>query len=336
MVDRNAWTQPGCYEQAPGVFRIPLPLPDQGLKAVNVYAVADGDEVVMIDGGWAMDGAQEQLAAALDTIGYGLDGIREFLVTHLHRDHYSNAIAVRRGYGTPVAIGEGEQACLAAIHQPIRHSFVTQLVAAGALDLLQSLSGNAPDPADLDIWEDPDRWLPDGVDLALKTRTLRVIATPGHTRGHVVFHDAEANTLFAGDHLLPHITPSIGLEPLPAESPLRDFLNSLRLVKQLPDAALLPAHGPAVPSTHARVDELLDHHEQRLTATADAVAAGASTGYEVAERLTWTRRHRPFADLDPLNQGMAVHETMAHLVVLAERGWLRRSTVDGVEHFARA
>lgn len=183
MVDRNAWTQPGCYEQAPGVFRIPLPLPDQGLKAVNVYAVADGDEVVMIDGGWAMDGAQEQLAAALDTIGYGLDGIREFLVTHLHRDHYSNAIAVRRGYGTPVAIGEGEQACLAAIHQPIRHSFVTQLVAAGALDLLQTLRRNAPDPAEDDIWEDPDRWLPDGVDLALKTRILRVIATPGYAPG---------------------------------------------------------------------------------------------------------------------------------------------------------
>jgi len=36
------------------------------------------------------------------------------------------------------------------------------------------------------------------------------------------------------------------------------------------------------------------------------------------------------------NQMMAVHETMAHLQVLVERGWLNRQTVDGVAVFARA
>ncbi|MGH3493625.1 MAG: MBL fold metallo-hydrolase, partial [Sciscionella sp.] len=72
-----------------------------------------------------------------------------------------------------------------------------------------------------------------------------------------------------------------------------------------------------------------------LTATAKAVEQGASTGFEVANILGWTRHQRRFAELDEFNQVMAVNETVAHLEVLVERGWLARSVVDGVVHFAR-
>lgn len=334
-MDRNAWTQPGAHEAAPGVYRIPLPLPGDYLKAVNVYAVADGDQVVMIDGGWALAEAQELLATALDKIGYGLADVREFLVTHIHRDHYTQAVAVRRSFGAAVSVGAGERASLEAIHTITVHPNIATLYAAGAL-ALSKLLAQWPGEADLTNWEDPDRWLADGVDIALKTRTLRVIATPGHTRGHVVFHDLASNALFAGDHVLPHITPSIGFELVPAPSPLRDYLASLRLVRALPDARLLPAHGPTTPSTHARIEELLDHHEQRLSTTAEVVARGASTGFDVARTLAWTRRLRTFDELDTFNQMMAVHETVAHLEVLTERGWLTRSVVEGIVHFARA
>jgi glyoxylase-like metal-dependent hydrolase (beta-lactamase superfamily II) len=333
-MDRNAWVQPGAHEDAPGIYRIPLPLPGDYLKAVNVYAVADGDEVVMIDGGWALAEAEELLTESLGQIGYGLADVREFLVTHLHRDHYTQAIAVRRAFGTPVALGECERACLDAIRTITEHPDIAKLYQAGAAELSAQLAQQPRDP-ELANWEDPDRWLPDGIDIALKTRTLRVLATPGHTQGHVVFHDVAANALFAGDHVLPHITPSIGFELVSAPSPLRDYLTSLRLVRALPDARLLPAHGPATASTHTRVDELLDHHEERLTTIADAVARGASTAFEVATGLTWTRRHRTFDELDVFNQLMAVHETMAHLVVLVERGWLGRSVVEGIVHFVR-
>ena len=83
-----------------------------------------------------------------------------------------------------------------------------------------------------------------------------------------MFLDARAGALFAGDHVLPHITPSIGLEPQRTAMPLGDYLASLALVRSMPDTILLPAHGPVAPSVHARVDELLAHHEARLTAIA--------------------------------------------------------------------
>ena len=87
-------------------------------------------------------------------------------------------------------------------------------------------------------------------------------------------------------------------------------------------------------SVHDRIDELLAHHEQRLTATADAVAQGAHTAFDIARILTWTRHKRHIDDLDMFNQVLAIHETMAHLRVLGERGLVTEVTVDGIAHFS--
>jgi glyoxylase-like metal-dependent hydrolase (beta-lactamase superfamily II) len=335
MDDRHAWERPGAHEEAPGIYRIPLPLPGDHLKAVNVYAIADGEQVVLVDGGWAMGDAQQLLAQSLESIGYGLGAIREFLVTHMHRDHYTQAVAIRRSFGGEVSLGEGERMCLDAMRTVTVHPDVARLAEAGAAALSEMLA-NWGGERELTDWEYPDRWLTDQLELPLNSRTLRAISTPGHTRGHMVFHDVEANVLFGGDHVLPHITPSIGIELTRPPSPLRDYLASLELMQALPDATLLPAHGPAGMSMHARVDELLKHHEHRLAVTAEAVDGGASTGFEVAKALGWTRHNRHYDELDEFNKVMAVNETMAHLIVLVERGLLTRTEVDGVAHFARA
>lgn len=39
---------------AEGIYRIPLPLPMDGLKAVNVYVIETGEGLTLIDGGWAI------------------------------------------------------------------------------------------------------------------------------------------------------------------------------------------------------------------------------------------------------------------------------------------
>jgi glyoxylase-like metal-dependent hydrolase (beta-lactamase superfamily II) len=149
-----------------------------------------------------------------------------------------------------------------------------------------------------------------------------------------VFHDTTGQTLFAGDHILPHITPTIGFEPASNRLALRDYLNSLRLVLRLPDARLLPAHGPVQDSAHRRVHELLAHHEQRLAEIRAAMLPGRSTAYEVAQAIRWTRRQLPYADLELISQLLATGETAAHLEVLVMRGELTRHTgVDGTDHY---
>jgi glyoxylase-like metal-dependent hydrolase (beta-lactamase superfamily II) len=333
--DRHAWERPGAHRVADGVHRIPLPLPGDALRAVNTYAITDGDGLIMVDGGWAMADSVQLLERSLDEAGHRLGDIGEFLVTHVHRDHYTQAVAVRRITGAAVALGAGERPALDEIHGSDRfRNDIIRLRRAGALELVEVARGWGRIDFDLDDWAYPDRWLDDGVDLPLKERTLRVIATPGHTVGHVVFHDANAGIMFAGDHVLPHITPSVGVQVVRPESPLRDYLHSLRLILALPDARLLPAHGPVTESTHQRVEELLHHHDERLTATANAVVSGHETAFAVAGVLGWTRRQRRLAELDTFNQVLAVNETMAHLDVLVERAWLTRTNVDGVAHYA--
>ncbi len=336
IAGRHAWKQPGAFEDAPGVHRIPLPIQEVGLDAVNVYAIPDGDQVVLIDGGQAIPEAEDLLARGLRQIGYDLRDVREFLVTHVHRDHYTQAVALRRRFGSKVGMGEGERAAIDALQSLPGCPDVAALQESGAPELaaLVEQEWRPPNPSEFDP---PDRWFPDSLEIPLTTRRLRVIATPGHTRGHVVFHDPDAGCLFGGDHLLPHITPSIGVE-IPhwqhPESPLRDYLDSLRLMTALPDLMVLPAHGPAGFSSHARVAELIRHHENRLEQTLNAVERGASTAYEVARALRWTRHERPIDDLNLFNQSLAVRETAAHLEVLAERGSVVRQP-GPVIHYER-
>jgi glyoxylase-like metal-dependent hydrolase (beta-lactamase superfamily II) len=168
----------------------------------------------------------------------------------------------------------------------------------------------------------PDEWLAAGQVLLSSGRRLQVVETPGHTRGHVVLHDPVGALLFAGDHVLPTITPSLGLEPCPPDDPLGAFLGSLALVRQMPDAMLLPAHGPVGPSVHARVDELVEHHGRRLDDCERAVKSGADSALAVAGCLRWTRRQRRLDELDEFNEMLAVLETLAHLNLLAAQGRL--------------
>ena len=125
------------------------------------------------------------------------------------------------------------------------------------------------------------------------------------------------------------ITPSIGFEAAGNRMALRDYLASLARTLALPDARLLPAHGPVSASTHDRINELLAHHDQRLAETHQAVLAGNATPYEVARAIKWTRRQRLFSDLDLFSRVQAVNETAAHLEVLALRGQLTREVSAG-------
>jgi glyoxylase-like metal-dependent hydrolase (beta-lactamase superfamily II) len=149
----------------------------------------------------------------------------------------------------------------------------------------------------------------------------------------MVYIEPAERVLFAGDHVLPHITPSIGLEPAPGASPLADYLGSLRDIRTLPDLRLLPAHGPVAESSHARIDELLDHHDTRLQAVTAAVGGGARTAFDASRVLRWTRRERPFSSLPAYHQMMAVIETAYHLHLLVAQDRLQANEADGVTYY---
>jgi glyoxylase-like metal-dependent hydrolase (beta-lactamase superfamily II) len=334
---RGEWTRPGVFEVVPGVHRVPLPLPNDGLRAVNVYVLQTDDGLVIIDSGWAIPEARETLVNGLDELGASLKDVRRFLVTHVHRDHYQQAVTLRQELGMRVALGEGERDSLELLREPGRRPLQQQVGALrtlGASDLADMVEEHLKDAhVDELEWLLPDDWLTEGT-VPVGTRTLEIVETPGHTRGHVVFHDLAGALLFAGDHVLPTITPSIGFEPVLSPNPLGDFLGSLAKVRARPDAMLLPAHGAVTASVHARVDELVAHHGARLDEIEKAVRAGADTAFDVAGSLRWTRRQHELADLDPFNQMLAIAETGAHLELLVAQSRLSLEVGDNLRRYS--
>ena len=121
--------------------------------------------------------------------------------------------------------------------------FAALLRTAGAQELADLWNRGHDDPGerpDPEWWQLPDSWLERDHEIDLGARTLSAVETPGHTPGHFVFADQAAGLLFAGDHVLPTITPSIGFT-FPAEpQPLGDFMASLTKVRGLPDMTSCP------------------------------------------------------------------------------------------------
>ncbi|MET0820418.1 MAG: MBL fold metallo-hydrolase [Aeromicrobium sp.] len=338
MTDGVAWWgDPGCYPVAPGVHRVPLSMPNDGLRAVNVYVLEVQDGLVLVDGGWAVPSAMGELDAALTTIGRSVDEIRDVLVTHIHQDHYTFAVRLREAVGARVHLGRGEQPGLAAVRQvasAVPVSSLRELRRSGAADLAVEIEAStALLPFDADDWADPDEWIDPGV-VEVGDRRLEAVPTPGHTKGHVVFHDVENGLLFSGDHVLPTITPSIGFELGEWDLPLQRYLASLELLLGRPDAQLVPAHGLVTPSVHERVAVLLRHHHVRFGQVHEVLMReGGACALDVAAGLRWTRRETPFSALDPFNQMIAVCETIAHLDVMGARGEVAVNDRGGVAFF---
>ncbi|WP_020498659.1 MBL fold metallo-hydrolase [Sciscionella marina] len=317
---------------SPGIHRIPLPVPDPGLHAVNVYAIEDDAGITLIDGGWAGQESEEALDLALRKLGRKLDDVRRVLVTHAHHDHYTLALSLRERFGARVLLGEHERPTVLAGFRSGPLAQEGLLRRCGASGMVVEFARALRDqelPAELVRWAEPDEWLSDGERIRVGEYMLDVLETPGHTRGHLVFQIAEAGLLFSGDHVLPRITPSIGFERAPEPLPVSSFLDSLRRIRTLPNLTMLPAHGPVDTGVHRRVDELLVHHGDRLAAVRGLVGAGEETALAVAGALRWTRRDLPLDELDLVHRGLAVLETGAHLDLLVGDGMLTGSTDSG-------
>ncbi len=341
--DRNAWAEPGVEDLGDGLYRIPLPLPGDALTAVNVYAMAGDDGVDLIDAGMALVQARERLTGALAQLGYGLPDIRNFFITHIHQDHYTLAVELRTTLRGLITLGAGERANMDAIRDVAEGraevGFIEMLPRMGAAELAaqvrELLGPRFADPQPKLEWSDPDRWLPDG---AVHRPARPDAARHPHARAHQRPRRVPRRGGRAAVRWRPRAAAHHPVDRLPAgHHPVcrsTQYLGSLRLMLALPDTRLLPAHGPVQPSTHARVHQLLEHHETRLAQTLAAATAGPVTAFQAAGALPWTRRQRKLAELDVMNQLLATGETAAHLEVLVARGQLARErSAEGIDRY---
>lgn len=170
-------------------------------------------EGALIDPG----GDLPRLLAAAKSQGVNL---RQILLTHAHIDHAGGAGQLAREQGLPV-VGphRGDQFWIDALAQ-------------------QSAIFGFP-PAEPFA---PTRWLEDGDTVAVGEVTLQVRHCPGHTPGHIVFHDPATRRAFVGDVLF---AGSIGRTDFPRGNHA-DLIRSIRerLFALGDRVQFVPGHGP--------------------------------------------------------------------------------------------
>jgi glyoxylase-like metal-dependent hydrolase (beta-lactamase superfamily II) len=111
---------------------------------------------------------------------------------------------------------------------------------------------------------------------------LEIVPTPGHAPDHLCFFDRESGDLCCGD-----LARRGGTIVIPASKggDLREYLASLRRVRDLKPRRLLPGHGPIVDDPSALIDEYLAHRAQREQEILKAILDGARTVPDIVSRV---------------------------------------------------
>ncbi|MCL5947902.1 MAG: MBL fold metallo-hydrolase [Actinobacteria bacterium] len=328
-LQKTAWANgimPPVEDLGSGLWSIPVPLPDNPLRYVLVYALEIDGGLAIVDAGWNTEEAWQTLTAGLESFRASVRDVRAVLVTHIHPDHYGLAGRVKEASGAWIALHPADAALI-----PNRYADPTEL-----LDTMQTMLKAAGVPAgsleeftmaSMAIRQfvstvEPDVLLEDGDMVKLPGVDLKALWTPGHSPGHLCFYSEKRRILFAGDHVLPRITPIVTVHTQQALDPLGDYMSSLARIRNLAVDEVMPAHEYRFTPLATRVDELLEHHESRLKEVQETISImPGSTVWEVTNHLHWAH---PLDDLPLYMRRAAVGEAMAHIVVLETRKEIAR------------
>lgn len=203
---------------APGVWRLKeIPAP-----TINVYLAED----VLIDAGRTWD--KRRIFAELEGREISL-----LALTHVHPDHQGAAKDVCEARGVPLACHAGDVDAMEGrrpVQEASQSNPVNRLVAS--------------------IWQGPPyevgRVLQEGDEVA----GFRVVHTPGHSRGHVVFFRESDRVAICGD-VIRNMSYATGLPGIKEPPPIFTYdmaenRRSIRKLAELNPSLILPGHGPAV------------------------------------------------------------------------------------------
>ena len=122
-----------------------------------------------------------------------------------------------------------------------------------------------------------DRLIEHGELIDVPGMGLRAVWTPGHTPGHLCFHDegrgpaADRGPHPAADH------PNMSSYDL-TSNPLDDYLASLAKLSGLQPGEVLPAHEYRFADLDSRLDDLAEHHQERLAEIGPGLARAGACG----------------------------------------------------------
>ena len=326
-------------QAAPGVTRVPVPVGVNSIESVNVYVLADGDRVTLVDCGvWrpaagsargaGLDDGSAAVEAGLRRAGFELRDVSRVVVTHAHIDHYGLAGRLLELTGAELWMHAMTDLDTEKYRHPDttrarrRDTYADHGVPAEEIDRIADTLG---------VWEpflhsvvEASTRLRGGERLVVGGRELEVLHTPGHSYGHVCLWSPADSLLFSGDHLLPGVTPPVTFERGFDADPMRSYLGSLEAVAERDPAVVLPGHGRPFRDGGRRAASIRRTKLRRSEAVLRFIEASPSTVTEVTDGLVAKAVMR-------FQRNMALSETLAHIAYLRWAGKVeRRIRPDGV------
>lgn len=306
-------------EVAADVHELRLPIPfEDGM--VNVFLFKQGDVADLLDCGMNSEESVEVILRAVRHLG--AERIGKLVVTHIHPDHYGAAGALAGDgradlyvHRLEVPLVHPRYVELEHLVEEVRRFLLINGVPEDEAEVLsnsQRALSQVVKPADPAVQLDGAEYIQMGA------HSLRIEWTPGHSPGHICLHERATGLLFAGDHILPELSPNIGLHPQSTPDPLHDYLDGLSRMAALRPQRVLPSHGRPFANVAERVDALVSHHRRRLDQILEIVERGEKTGWQVALEL-WGRRENLY------EKRLALQEGLAHLQALAVDGRVHKT-----------
>jgi glyoxylase-like metal-dependent hydrolase (beta-lactamase superfamily II) len=313
------------------VETLSLPTP-YAVGPVNAYVIID-EPMTMIDAGVNTVDAENALRLGFAAKGLFVESVERILITHGHPDHYGLVPTIRKASQARAFMGAEEIDRLT--DSRLNWELGRLLLEAGfPQELLRDMAERERKLHRLHQVTHLDcEPVKEGDSFEFGDFKLVAVAMPGHTGGHLGYLEPESATLFAGDTLLPHISPNPLLEP-EGEPPsqrrrsLKQYLESLEKLESMDLRTVYPGHGPPITDPITTIRYMRDHHTRRLEVVEARLDAAGKSAWAVSKEL--------YPKVNGYDHFLAVSEVVAHLDVLVEHDRAGREIRDdGVEYFVK-
>lgn len=200
----------------------------------NPYLVADEDGFTLIDAG--LPRSEKKITDYLAGLGKSAGDIRRIVLTHSDMDHVGSLAALKRLSGARTYAGQIEADAIAA-GKPSR-----QIQSRGFSPMRLIFALLRPffkvEPMQVDEILSEGRILP-------VLGGLQIIATPGHTPGHISLYSESTGVLFCGDSMVTEKDSIQGSRP-PVTWDEAKARESVVKQSKLAPRIVCPGHGPVV------------------------------------------------------------------------------------------
>jgi glyoxylase-like metal-dependent hydrolase (beta-lactamase superfamily II) len=321
-----------CEEILPDLFRIKIPLPESPLKYLNSYVIRDAERNLIIDTGLNRKECLDAMLNGLRKLGVELTR-SDIFITHLHADHFG-LVAKLASDSSDILFSRPEKELMESWE-----GFDSMVGYAGAngfpADELKAALDRHPGNKYGTDWIPELKVLEDGDAIDVGDYHFKCVATPGHTMGHICLYEPNKKILVAGDHILIDITPNIQCWS-DTQNPLKHYIESLDKVAKLDIDLVLPGHRRLIEDHHGRIDELKEHHKNRLNEVLDILKKPDQHSYQVASQMSWDIKAESWDHFPVAQKWFATGEALSHLRLLEEEGKIHREIKGGFTVFSKS